>query len=250
LKEKFIELVRITKKLRSEEGCPWDREQTLESLRSHIVEESYEVIEAIDLKDYNNLKEELGDLLLQILLISNIAEEQNLFSLEDVIGTHSRKLIRRHPHVFGERVAKNADEAKKIWNEEKVNEKNNEKDRFSKSFPSLIRAVDISNNYSKLDLDWESSEELLEVLFSEIKEYQEAIKKKNRLLAEEEIGDILFTVANLCRKEKINPEIALNKSSDKFLKRAKIFINLKKNINNLSDEEIWKKAKLLAKESS
>ena len=123
MKEKFIELVRITKKLRSEEGCPWDREQTLESLRSHIVEESYEVIEAIDLKDYNNLKEELGDLLLQILLISNIAEEQNLFSLEDVIGTHSRKLIRRHPHVFGERVAKNADEAKKIWNEEKVNEK-------------------------------------------------------------------------------------------------------------------------------
>ena len=176
--KRFEKLVTIVERLRAPDGCPWDREQTLESLRSHIVEESYEVIEAIDLKDYNNLKEELGDLLLQILLISNIAEEQNLFSLEDVIGTHSRKLIRRHPHVFGERVAKNADEAKKIWNEEKVNEKNNEKDRFSKSFPSLIRAVDISNNYSKLDLDWESSEELLEVLFSEIKEYHRLLKKR------------------------------------------------------------------------
>ena len=250
MKEKFIELIRITKKLRSEDGCPWDKEQTLESLRSHIIEESYEVIEAIDLKDYENLKEELGDLLLQILLISNIAEEQSLFSLEDVIDTHSKKLIRRHPHVFGERIAKNADEAKAIWNEEKINEKTKEKDRFSKSFPSLIRAIDISKSYSKLDLDWESSEELLEVLFSEIKEYQEAVRKKNQLLTEEEIGDILFTLANLCRKEKVNPEIALNKSSDKFLKRAKIFINLKKDINNLSDEEIWKQAKLLAKESS
>ena len=122
MKEKFIELIRITKKLRSEDGCPWDKEQTLESLRSHIIEESYEVIEAIDLKDYENLKEELGDLLLQILLISNIAEEQNLFSLEDVIDTHSKKLIRRHPHVFGEKIAKNADEAKAIWNEEKTKE--------------------------------------------------------------------------------------------------------------------------------
>ena len=90
MKEKFIELIRITKKLRSEDGCPWDKEQTLESLRSHIIEESYEVIEAIDLKDYENLKEELGDLLLQILLISNIAEEQNLFSLEDVIDKYKQ----------------------------------------------------------------------------------------------------------------------------------------------------------------
>ena len=107
MKEKFLELVKITKKLRSEDGCPWDKEQTFETLRSHIIEESYETISAIDMKDYDNLNEELGDLLLQILLVSNIAEEKKLFTIEDVIGELSKKLVRRHPHVFGNKSAKN-----------------------------------------------------------------------------------------------------------------------------------------------
>ena len=143
MKEKFLELVKITKKLRSEDGCPWDKEQTFETLRSHIIEESYETISAIDMKDYDNLNEELGDLLLQILLVSNIAEEKKLFTIEDVIGELSKKLVRRHPHVFGNKSAKDANEAKEIWNREKMKEPNKDKVIPSKSFPSLIRAVDI-----------------------------------------------------------------------------------------------------------
>jgi|TARA_Y100000817_G_scaffold133291_2_gene104318 tetrapyrrole methylase family protein/MazG family protein len=251
MKEKFLELVKITKKLRSEDGCPWDKEQTFETLRSHIIEESYETISAIDMKDYDNLNEELGDLLLQILLVSNIAEEKKLFTIEDVIGELSKKLVRRHPHVFGNKSAKDANEAKEIWNREKMKEPNKDKVIPSKSFPSLIRAVDISKHYSKLtNLDWPSSTPLLEVLYEEINELKVGLENEDKSEIEEELGDILFTVANLCRKEGLSPEIALNQSSDKFTRRANLFVELKSKFEHLSDEELWSKAKLISKKTS
>jgi len=247
--QSFNRLLKITKKLRSEEGCPWDRKQNFESLKLHIIEESYEVLEAIDSKDYQNLKEEIGDLLLQILFVSNIAEEKTLFTLEDAVNDLSEKLIRRHPHVFGDKVARDSEEAKYIWNQEKIKEGKIHKKEFLKSSPSLIRAIDISKAFAKSGLEWDSSEKVLQVLLDEIKEFKEAVEKKDNPLIEEEIGDILFTVANLCRKKDINPEIALNKSSDKFLKRATLFIDLRKKFIDLSDEEIWKKAKLILEKS-
>ena len=247
--QSFNRLLKITKKLRSEEGCPWDRKQNFESLKSHIIEESYEVLEAIDSKNYQNLKEEIGDLLLQILFISNIAEERTLFSLEDAVNDLSEKLIRRHPHVFDNEMAKTPNEAKDIWDRQKIKEGKIQKREFSKSSPSLIRAMDISNTFAKSGLEWDSSEKVLEVLLDEIKEFKSAVKKMDQLLIEEEIGDILFTVANLSRKKNINPEIALNKSLDKFLKRAVLFIDLRKKFIDLSDEEIWERAKLILKES-
>ena len=251
MKEKFNNLVKITKRLRSKDGCPWDKEQTFESLRSHLIEESYEVISAINEKDYINLNEELGDILLQILLISNIAEEENIFTIEQVIEKLSEKLIRRHPHVFGDRTAKNSDDAKKIWEEQKNRESNQTKSPRSKSFPSLIRAVEISKYYSKVsNLDWESSSDLLQVLDDEKNELQAVLKKGNEKEIEEELGDVLFTIANLCRKENINPEIALNESSDKFVKRADVFLKLRSELPDLSEDELWDKAKSITKKSS
>ena len=245
--DKFKNLIKITKDLRGEKGCPWDKKQTLETLRTYIIEEAYEVIEAIHRKNNLDLKDETGDLLLQVLFISNIAEEEDWFTLEDVISSLSEKLIRRHPHVFGNKTVQNDDEALKLWNEQKSLEVSNNEKEISRVLPSLIRATEISKKYIKSGLEFSSEKEIIEKLNSEINEFQVASTKKDEKNIEEELGDILFTVTNLCRIRKINPEIALNISSDKFNKRAQIFSDL---INEgLSPDVAWEKAKLILKKN-
>ena len=243
--ERIRELINLTKALRAEGGCPWDRKQTLLSLRNYIIEEAYEVVDAISRNDIGNLKEEVGDLLLQVLFIANIAEEETMFTFEDVILELSDKLIRRHPHVFGDESAKDENEALKIWEEQKALENKGENKDFPKTLPSLKRAVKISKFFSKDGLDFKSATEVYRKLESEILEFDEAYKRNSKSDIEEELGDILFTVANLCRLNKIDPEIALNQSSDKFLERAKIFLSIK--TNYLNDEDAWEEAKLTLK---
>ena len=243
--ERIRELINLTKALRAEGGCPWDRKQTLLSLRNYIIEEAYEVVDAISRNDIGNLKEEVGDLLLQVLFIANIAEEETMFTFEDVILELSDKLIRRHPHVFGDESAKDENEALKIWEEQKALENKGENKDFPKTLPSLKRAVKISKFFSKDGLDFKSVKEVHSKLESEILEFDEAYKRNSKSDIEEELGDILFTVANLCRLNKIDPEIALNQSSDKFLERAKIFLAIK--TNYLNDEDAWEEAKLTLK---
>ena len=243
--ERIRELINLTKALRAEGGCPWDRKQTLLSLRNYIIEEAYEVVDAISRNDIGNLKEEVGDLLLQVLFIANIAEEETMFTFEDVILELSDKLIRRHPHVFGDESAKDENEALKIWEEQKALENKGENKDFPKTLPSLKRAVKISKFFSKDGLDFKSVKEVHSKLESEILEFDEAYKRNSKSDTEEELGDILFTVANLCRLNKIDPEIALNQSSDKFLERAKIFLAIK--TNYLNDEDAWEEAKLTLK---
>jgi|TARA_B100001142_G_scaffold56376_1_gene55018 tetrapyrrole methylase family protein/MazG family protein len=246
ISKKLNNLIEITKALRAKDGCPWDKEQTFKSLKRYIIEEAYEVIDAIDDEDYINLEEEIGDFLLQVIFLSNIAEEQGLFKFEDVVAKLTEKLIRRHPHVFGDKKANNAEEAIEIWNTQKSKEKLNSEKEFSKASPSLVRAIRASKAFTGYGLEWNSLNDIVTSLYSEIEEFNEAVKSKSENEIEEELGDILFTVANLCRWSKMNPEISLNKSTDKFLKRAKLFIELKS--KGLSDNEAWVEAKLLCKE--
>lgn len=245
IEKKLNNLITLTKALRAEHGCPWDKKQTFLSLRTYIIEEAYEVVDAINLCDNKNLKEEVGDLLLQVLFIANIAEEDDIFNLEDVVAGLSDKLIRRHPHVFGDKKVKNEEEALEVWDNQKFLENPGKTKKYSKSFPSLKRAVEISKIFSKSGLDFPSVKNVIEKLESEILEFREANQENSRENIEEELGDILFTVANLCRLMKVDPEIALNQSTDKFNQRAEIFISIKSNY--LNDEDAWKEAKLTLK---
>jgi len=247
IETKLKNLINVTKALRAEDGCPWDKKQTFETLRTYIIEEAYEVIEAIHRQDNSDLLEETGDLLLQVLFISNIAEEKGLFNLEDVIAGLSEKLIRRHPHVFGNKTVKNDKEALELWNEQKSLESKDKDNEVSKILPSLIRAIEISKLFNKEGLDFSSEKEVIEKLQSEIKEFEDASSEGNLRNIEEELGDVLFTIANLCRIKNVNPEIALNFSSDKFKKRAEIFLKLKN--EGISDNEAWENAKLVLKKS-
>lgn len=237
----FDELVEIVKRLRSEDGCPWDKEQTLNSLRGHILEEAYELVDAIDNNDVDNIKEEAGDLLLQVLFIANISEEKELFNLKNIIGSLIFKLIERHPHVFGNENASTPEEAKKIWdNQKNINKKVYNYDEIESSSK---RALKVSSSYAKKGLEFKSKQELINKLKEEIEEYETALVKGSINDIENEVGDILFTCMNICRFERLNPDIALNSSTKKFIKRANKFLDIKKS-ENINDDEAWNKAKL------
>ena len=210
-------LIDITKKLRSEDGCPWDKKLTLKDLKSYILEEAYEIIDALEKNDKDNIKEEAGDLLLQIIFISNICEENKDFNFSDVILQLSDKLIRRHPHVFGNKIADTAEDAKEIWDYQKKSEKT--KGKLNSDTPN-IRAIKISKEYAQKGLEFSSSNEILNKLIEEINEFEVASNNKNFENMEDEIGDIIFTCLNLCRFNKINPDIALARSVKKFQNRS------------------------------
>ncbi len=237
----FKKLIETTKQLRSENGCPWDKEQTFDTLKPYIIEEAYEVISALDNNDYKNLKEEVGDLLLQVLFISNIAEEEDVFNIDDVISELNKKLIERHPHVFGEKTAKTSKEAKKIWDEQKKEAKPNRD--LSLVYPSTYRAIKVSKFYSKKGLEFTDINEVFDKLNEEIHEFRDALKAKNKSDMQSEMGDILFTISNLCRLNHLDPEIALSDSTNKFINRAEKYEKIKNN-NDISNNEAWDKAKL------
>ena len=237
----FKKLIETTKKLRSENGCPWDKEQTFDSLKPYIIEEAYEVISALDNNDYKNLKEEVGDLLLQVLFISNIAEEEDIFTIDDVIFELNRKLIERHPHVFGKKTAKTSNEAKKIWDQQKKEKKPN--NDLSLVYPSTYRAIKVSKFYSKKGLEFTNINEVFDKLNEEIHEFKDALITKNKNDIESEMGDILFTISNLCRLNGLDPEIALSESTNKFISRAEKYQKIK-NEKSIPNDEAWDKAKL------
>ena len=231
-------LIEITQKLRSEDGCPWDKSLTLKSLRTYIIEESYELIAAIESNDLKNIKEEAGDLLLQIIFISNICEENNDFNFYDVLQNLAEKLIRRHPHVFGDKVAKSEEDAIKIWNEQKQKESN---ESFFISNTPTKRALKTSSFNAKKGLEFSSIDEILNKMEEEIQEFKVANKKNDFDKIEEELGDILFTCINLCRFNKIDPDVALSRSLNKFNKRSKKFFEIFD--GNEDPNKLWSKAK-------
>ncbi len=239
-------LIDITKKLRSEDGCPWDKKLTLKDLKSYIIEEAYEIIDALEKNDKDNIKEEAGDLLLQIIFISNICEENKDFNFSDVILQLSDKLIRRHPHVFGNKIADTAEDAKEIWDYQKKSEKT--KGKLNSDTPN-IRAIKISNEYAQKGLEFSSSNDILNKLIEEINEFEVASNNKNFENMEDEIGDIIFTCLNLCRFNKINPDIALARSVKKFQNRSQKFFEILDK-ENIDTNKAWNKAKLITNEST
>lgn len=244
------ELIDVVAKLRAPDGCPWDREQTHTSLRPNMLEEAYEAVDAIDENDMAHLREELGDVLLQVLLHSQIASESNEFTLDDVAKELKEKLIHRHPHVFGTAKINNADDVLKTWDKLKSEEKTERKsamDGLSRSQAALISAQKISKRAVKTGFEWPNEESLYDCVMSEIKEFKEAEIEKDKNHMEEEMGDILFAIVNLARWNKIDAEQALLKANKKFEKRfRKMEYLATKPLNDYSFEEfdnLWKQAK-------
>ncbi len=224
MSEKFQKLVEIIEKLRSEKGCPWDRVQTHDTLKRYLLEETYELIEAIEKKDYKAIKEELGDLLLQIVLHSQIAKEDGKFNIDDVIEKICKKMISRHPHVFGEAYFETPEEVINQWDERKRQEGKlscSILEGIPIALPSLLRAYKIQSRVSKVGFDWDSVQGIFSKIEEEIKELKNAIKSGDKEKMEEEIGDLLFSVVNLARFLKIDPEGALRKTNRKFEERFK-----------------------------
>lgn len=245
--EKLIEIIEI---LRSPNGCPWDREQTHKTLRPNMLEEAYEAVDAMDSGDLKHLREELGDVLLQVVLHAQIAKDEGAFDIEDVAQTLNEKLIHRHPHVFGNAHVDNASEVITNWDKLKQEEKTHRKsamDGVSKSQSALMSAQKISKKAVKTGFEWESEEDLYKCIFSEFEEFKEACQEGDAEHKEEEFGDILFAVVNLARWNKIDAEQALLKSNKKFMARFRKMEELAtKPLNDYSPsefEELWQKAK-------
>lgn len=211
-----------------EHGCPWDRKQDFSSLLPYMIEEAYEVVDAVERGDYQDLREELGDLLLQVVFHSQIAEEQDLFNFEAVAESICDKLTRRHPHVFGDIRYENDEQRKKAWtaaklaeraNREKTNGFNSVLDGIANSMPALMQAERIQNRASDHGFDWPEVEPVVAKVEEELAEVQEAIKSKKAEKIREEVGDLLFVAVNLARHLKVDPEGALKQSSRKFKTR-------------------------------
>lgn len=246
IESKFKELVDIVRKLRAE--CPWDREQTNDSIKAATIEEAYEVVESIDNKDYDELKKELGDLLLHVIFHSVIAEEDSNFKLDDVITSIKEKLIRRHPHVFGDVVVENSEHVKKNWESIKLKEgRKSVLDGVPEIMPSLQRAYRLQEKASKVGFDWNNKEDIWKKVVEEIEEmHREEVKGQKSKVKNEvneklenEIGDVFFALVNYARFLKINPENALRKTNNKFIKRfSYIEKKLKENGKNINESNL------------
>jgi MazG family protein len=210
--QKFVKIVRQLRK-----DCPWDREQTHQSIRQSLIEETYEVIEAIDQNNLKELQQELGDVLLHIVLHAVMAEEKNAFTLDDVIESVSEKMIRRHPHVFAQTKVKDAHEVKRNWEHIKLTEgRMSVIDGVPKEMPALLRALRIQEKASKVGFDWKKKKDVWKKVREEINELAAAEHSQKQELIEEEFGDILFALVNYARFIGVNPEFALNRSTHKF----------------------------------
>lgn len=223
-------LIDIMAQLRTPEtGCPWDLEQDFKSIAPYTIEEAYEVADAIDRSDMADLKDELGDLLLQVVFHSRMAEEQNLFSFEDVASSISDKMIRRHPHVFGNNTASTPDQVKESWEDTKAKERaakgqtESALDGVAVNLPSLTRSEKLTKRAARVRFDWTDAKDIFNKIEEEIGELKTEINANSpheRL--EDELGDLLFCIANLARHLKIDPELALRKANNKFCNRFKL----------------------------
>lgn len=251
--KEFSRLVGIMKKLRHpRRGCPWDLKQTPASLKEYVLEEAHELIEAIDGGDADAVREELGDLLLQIVFLAQLAEEEDKFSIGDVISGISEKLVRRHPHIFGSVRVSGADEVKANWEKIKIAEKNKQSviSDYPSSMPSLLLANRIASQAAGVGFDWDDAGKAFAKVAEEIEELRVEIAEKRPHEAEDEIGDLLFAVANVARLLKINPEFALARTNKKFTRRFRfIEAELKKQGKDIADvslpemEALWQRAK-------
>ncbi len=257
---KFSEFVDIVKRLRKE--CPWDREQTNESIKAATIEEAYEVVEAIDKKDYDDLKSELGDLLLHVVFHTIIASETHNFTIDDVINSIKDKLIRRHPHVFGEVTVSGSEEVKKNWEEIKLSEgRKSILDGVPEILPALQRAHRLQEKAAKVGFDWEKKEDVWKKVIEEIEEMHEVELKRHNSkdknsgvtlyeILENEVGDVFFALVNYARFLGVNPENALRRTNTKFITRfnyvEKRFSKLGKKISESKLEEMdkyWEESK-------
>lgn len=251
------DLREIVETLRGKDGCPWDIEQTHESMKKHLLEEAYEAIEAIENEDYSNLEEELGDILFLVAFHSQLADEEGYFGIDDVLDGIARKMVYRHPHVFKERYDTNTKDVLKQWEELKDNEKSieNYTERLlnvPKVLPSLLKSYKIQKKASQVGFDWDDINGPLYKLEEEIKEVKEAIEQGNSKNIIEEIGDLLFSVVNVSRFLDVNPEEALGKTIQKFIKRfeyiEKQSLKIGKDLTELSLDEMdeyWEESKKL-----
>tara|TARA_B100000945_G_scaffold263420_1_gene222208 strand:+ start:2197 stop:2943 length:747 start_codon:yes stop_codon:yes gene_type:complete len=241
--DKFDKLIEIVKKLRSPNGCDWDKEQTHESLVPYLLEETHEVIEAIENKDYDALKEELGDLILHVVFQADLASEKNKFSIDDLLDGINKKLINRHLHIFSNN--SNDTYKKGSWEATKKKEKNRDSvlDGVPKSLPALLLSRRIQEKAAGVGFDWNNNNQVLDKVDEEVSELKESIIKNKGI--DEELGDVLFSLVNLSRHLDIDPELSLKRSTEKFMKRFKA-IEKEVDIEKLSLEEldeIWDRNK-------
>jgi MazG family protein len=218
----FSRLCDIVAQLRAPAGCPWDREQTHESLLPALIEEAYEVAGAVRAHDDANLREELGDLLLLVVMNSEIAREAGRFNISDVIGEVSEKLVRRHPHVFGESDAHDSGAVLKQWERIKREEKKDDSHYLAglpAALPALMRAQKAQSKAARVNFDWSELRDVIAKVEEELDEAKSATAKRDRPAIEDEIGDLLFAVVNFARKSKLDAESALQKATDKFVTR-------------------------------
>lgn len=224
--EKFQRLVAIMARLRAPGGCPWDREQTFDTIKPYLLEETYEVMDAIDARDWRGLADELGDLLLQPVFFAEMAAEEKRFTIEDALDAIAEKLIRRHPHVFGDGSARTPDDVKKRWEEIKAEERRERGagpqrllDRVSRAAPALVEARQLTAKAAQVGFDWENPEQVLDKLHEELDELARARAGGSHDEVEDELGDLLFVLVNLARFLKVDPEQALRKTNAKFRRR-------------------------------
>lgn len=259
-KQAFQTLMEIMRKLRGPGGCPWDAEQSHESLKRYLLEEAYEVIEAIDAKDPEHLKEELGDLMLQPVFHAAIAEESGAFTMEEVLGAINEKLIRRHPHVFGEAVIESSEAQVKNW--EKIKQEEHGEQRKSAlsgvphQLPALMRAQKITEKAARVGFDWEQTDQVFAKVMEELHEFEEAMLAGNQQEMEAELGDLLFAIVNLGRFLAIDPEEALRKTIDRFTAR---FRHVEESLHRRGQamqestleemDQLWEEAKKRERES-
>jgi len=221
--ERFDRLVEIMARLRAPDGCPWDREQSFDTIKPYTLEETYEVLDSIDNRDWPALAEELGDLMLQCVFYAQMASEQGLFTISDSIEAINSKLVRRHPHVFGGGDARTADDVKRRWDEIKKEEKGSSGqallDSVPRNMPALIEGQQISSKVAAVGFDWAEDRHVLEKLHEELDELAAARAERAQAEVEAEIGDILFVIVNLARHYKVDAEQALRKANAKFRRR-------------------------------
>ena len=216
----FVRLVEIMDRLREE--CPWDKKQTIDSLRYLTIEEMYELSDAILDKNMDEIKKELGDLMLHIVFYSRIASEKKHFDITDVLNSISDKLIHRHPHIYGDVIANDVKQVKENWEKLKLKEgKNSVLEGVPKSLPAIVKAYRIQEKVRGIGFDWENKNQVWDKVQEEIKEFQNEEKKNNAEKMEEEFGDVLFSLVNYSRFVNINPEDALEKTNKKFIRRFK-----------------------------
>ncbi|MBV9760373.1 MAG: nucleoside triphosphate pyrophosphohydrolase [Acidobacteriaceae bacterium] len=252
---KFAELMRVMAKLRAPGGCPWDRRQTFETIKPYLLEETYEVMDAIDRRDWQGLAEELGDLLLQPVFFAAMAAEEGLFEISDSLEAINQKLVRRHPHVFGNATAETPEDVKLRWDEIKKGEKAargaaaeaSVLDGVPRNLPALVEAEKISHKAAGLGFEWPEIGGVLEKLQEEAAELARAQNEGDKAHVEHEIGDLLFTLVNLSRFLKVDPEQALRKTNARFRRR---FAHVEKQAGGeLADvplermEQWWQEAK-------